>query len=261
LQPIHHFVEHTRACEICGKPYKVGGGRGLWNKLTCGPACAREKNRRNQKAWMRAHPGSRSIRLTGDQRVCEICGKEFTVTHTSAWNRKVCSAACRAELRRRNMKVWIRSQQDFYRERYWRKKAPATGKEPRRFGPGLRQGFCLGCGGKTRHVPAGKQRSAKDKDTLQWHRSCRQLFVYRWTKGLFTGLGEERACSVCGRKFLSRRFGGFIQKACSEKCRTQQRLQSMKAWRKRHAKQLEAWREANRDRINARNRARRKRRK
>jgi hypothetical protein len=197
--------------------------------------------------------------VLGAERVCAVCGRTFTVAHPSAWGRKVCSAACQAEFRRRNIKAWIRSQgDDFPRKTYQRKKELARGEAPSRLGPRRREGFCLGCGGKTRFVPPGKRRSAKDRDTLHWHRLCLQRFTYRWTKGLFTGMGEERACSVCGRTFLSLQFGGFVQKACSEDCRIEQRLRSMKAWQRRHPEQLAAWREANQERTNALQRARRR---
>jgi len=248
---MYHFVEHTRACEICGKPYKVGGGRGLWNKLTCGPACAREKFRRKCVAWRRARREQRLILKLRVVRVCAVCGRPFTLKRSSAWNRMLCSRACQEERLRQQYRAWRRAHPDYSRERIRRRKEAAKGKASRQSSDDLAPGFCLGCGGKIRRAPYGEKRSANIKDMAHWHLTCYRRFHYRWTRGLFKGQGVERACVICGRKFASRRFGPVIQKVCSEECRKEQSLRLVKAWRERNPEQVELWIEAKRDRLHA----------
>ena len=244
MRLMYHFVEHTRACEICGKPYKVGGGRGLWNKLTCGPACAREKFRRKCVAWSRARREQGLILKLGVVRVCAVCGQPFTLKRSSAWNRMLCSRACQEERLRCQHQAWLRAHPDYFRcrERKRRRKEADDGLPP---------GLCLGCGGKVRRAPYGEKRSANVRDMAHWHLTCYARFMYRWTRGLFKGQGVERACVICGRKFASRRFGPVIQKVCSGECRKEQSLRLVKAWRERNPEQVELWIEAKRDRLHA----------
>ena len=257
MRLMYHFVEHTRACEICGKPYKVGGGRGLWNKGTGGPSCAREKSRLKNLARFRAHPGRHSIRVLGADRVCEVCGKAFTVPHPSAWNRWVCSTACREERLRRRHRAWFRAHPDYEREKYRRRKeARERGASPPPKDD-LPPRFCLGCGGKTHQKAYPKRGLKRDKDLEHWHLSCYRRFLYRWTIGLFKGQGVKRACRICGRTFESRTHGGFTEKICSVECRKENKRRWSKAWRERNQKRIELWEAYNRDRLHAKRRARR----
>jgi len=95
---------------------------------------------------------------------------------------------------------------------------------PHRFSDKLREGFCLGCGGKTRWVRNHFKRFGKDGDSLNWHRACFARFRYRWTTGLEKALGYQHVCEVCGKRFTAAGLGAWMRKTCSEECRYERTL-------------------------------------
>jgi hypothetical protein len=185
--------------------------------------------------------------VLGKERVCEICGKRFTVPHPSAWNRTVCGPACREERLRRLHRAWFRAHPDYEHEKWLRRKARKAGAIPPPKDD-LPPRFCLGCGGKTRKAAYPMRGIARRKDMEHWHLACYNRFIYRWKIGLFKGMGKERACRICGRKFMARTFGGFTEKLCSEECRKENKRRWSKAWQERNRKRIELWEDYNRGR-------------
>lgn len=103
------------------------------------------------------------------------------------------------------------------------------GKAPDRFSDKLREGFCLGCGGKTRWVKNHYKRFGRDGDTLNWHRACYSQFLRRWTTGLEAERSYEHVCRICGKRFTAAGRGAWIRLTCSEGCRREHTRQRVKA--------------------------------
>jgi len=99
------------------------------------------------------------------------------------------------------------------------------GKAPDRFSDKLREGFCLGCGGKTRWVKNHFKRFGKDGDSLNWHRACYKRYHSWWTRDPETDQGYERVCPVCGERFTASGNGAWRKKTCSKKCQYERALE------------------------------------
>lgn len=104
------------------------------------------------------------------------------------------------------------------------------GKAPDRFSDKLQEGFCLGCGGKTRWMRGYRKRTGKDWDSLNWHRACYGRFRYRWTEALDRARGHKLICAVCGKHFTTVGYGAWRRKTCSEECR-RERVNEMRTAR------------------------------
>lgn len=78
-----------RTCLICNKEYKLSE-EGAGYKY-CSQDCADEARRiRNRERWRKANPGWDK----GTNKVCEWCGKEFTVPARNAHIARFCSSKC-----------------------------------------------------------------------------------------------------------------------------------------------------------------------
>lgn len=79
-----------RVCKICNKEYELNeSGAGY---KYCSQGCADEARRvRNRERWREANPGWDE----GTDKVCEWCGKEFTVPTRNAHIARFCSDKCR----------------------------------------------------------------------------------------------------------------------------------------------------------------------
>jgi 5-methylcytosine-specific restriction endonuclease McrA len=97
-------MREPRPCPVCDEvfePYKVGG---YWTK-TCGArACKSELIARAMRAGGAKKASAASATVRAKPKIlltCEICHHSWTVLASQSKNRRTCSIACAAELKRR----------------------------------------------------------------------------------------------------------------------------------------------------------------
>jgi len=99
------------------------------------------------------------------------------------------------------------------------------------FSTHIREGFCLGCGGKTRYVKGQRKLTGRQGDSLNWHLSCFGRVYSMWRDGL--GRYREKRCAICRKPFLALGYA-WKKKTCSEECRAELIHRMNVNYRKKH---------------------------
>jgi len=203
-KPVHQFSASLRQgfCLGCGGKTRKGGGTGTKrDTFNWHPNCYRRFN----EIWTKG--------IKYQRKRCRNCGKMFEATGPR-YHSVTCSATC--NLRYQNKVGWERRRE--------------AGK-PAKFSTHIREGFCLGCGGKTRYVKDQKKLTGRQGDSLNWHYSCYWRTRAMWTEGLYRY--REKRCAICGKPFLIL-GSGWKKKTCSEECRAELIHRMNVNYRKKH---------------------------